>query len=81
VVARSVRRPKVCICGECKEPVYARGLSRGCYRSLGRKVQLGDWTWEQLIDAGQALPIVPYDERRRRPARRRAQKALAAKAS
>ena len=71
----------VCLCGECGDPVYSRGLGLGCYRALARLVRAERTTWEELIAAGQAKEAIPQNERRRTPARRRADSFLASRES
>ena len=40
---------------ECKSEADRRGLCTSCYQAAGRRVRLGEITWEALVDAGLAL--------------------------
>lgn len=51
----SAGRQTKCLIPKCNRPRSKRGQCGPCYQTSRRRVELGEVTWEQLIEAGWAL--------------------------
>lgn len=74
------KKPPKCLCGECGQAVYSRGLGYSCYQAAARKVRAKKTTWDKLVALGLAAEKKRVNETRRAPITRRIEELAAAKA-
>lgn len=47
---------EVCRVPGCEKPAATRGICTKCYSAIKRNISRGNTTWEEVIEAGLALP-------------------------